>query len=318
MGRCLGVGSSVLSLSVLALFAGACGGDANPGDFAVRDSAGVRIVENGMPPAPGGSWQLSVEPELDIGVLEGAPEYQLYRVSDAVRLADGRIVAADNGAHQLRFYDPAGRYLMGVGREGDGPGEFRTLSRLLASDGDTLLAFDTNLRRASWFSPSGKFIRSVVVGHESSLLARVGGRFEDGTLLGMADQLYGADEIPQGVMRNSTVYYRFASDGSVMDTLGILPSREMYGKAEGRAFYLTSLPFGLRPASASAGLRFYFGTGRAAGSGGAFDGRPTGRAGALAPGGPGGDGRRHGGREGEPPGKRDRRKLATARERDVH
>jgi hypothetical protein len=260
MARYPGAGSGVLSLSVLALLAGACGRGANPDDFAVRDSAGVRIVENGAAPEPGGSWQLSAEPEVDIGVLEGAPEYQLYRVSDAVRLGDGRIVVADNGAHQLRFYDPAGRYMMGVGREGDGPGEFRTLSRLLPAAGDTLVVFDARLRRASWFSPSGEFIRSVEVGHASNLLARVGGMFADGTLLGMAERLYGGD-IPQGVMHNSTVYYRFASDGSVMDTLGVLPSREMFGRAEGRAFYMTSLPFGMWPSSTSAGRRFYSGTG---------------------------------------------------------
>src|SRR5688572_1397114 len=67
---------------------------------AARDSAGVRIVENergawGEQPA----WRIDPQPLLTIGQVEGAPEYQLYRVRGAIRRADGSIVVADLGSH---------------------------------------------------------------------------------------------------------------------------------------------------------------------------------------------------------------------------
>lgn len=146
-----------LSFSIVPLIAAAtltaCGPDSpSHGEAVVRDSAGVRIVENSAPAwREGEGWRMSDEPILEIGVLEGQPEYQLFQVRGAIRLSDGRIVVANAGSHELRIYDPRGRFLTSVGREGSGPGEFRALGSLDRLGSDSLITWDWRNNRAQVF-----------------------------------------------------------------------------------------------------------------------------------------------------------------------
>ena len=75
----------------------------------VRDSADVRIVENPRPPSQSRlAWQVSTEPAVSIGTLEGEEPYLLHRVQDALILPDGRIVVANSGSNELRVFDASG------------------------------------------------------------------------------------------------------------------------------------------------------------------------------------------------------------------
>ncbi len=57
----------------------------------VRDSMGIRIVENSAPQwQQGQAWRLNPQPLVDIGGGD-TEEDQLFRVLAAVRLTDGRI-----------------------------------------------------------------------------------------------------------------------------------------------------------------------------------------------------------------------------------
>lgn len=130
-------------LSVLLLLLALAGCDRGPARSSgpeVRDSAGIRIVWNvGYRWPEGSGWRLSHEPLLDIGVLEDDPRYQFYQVVGAQQLSDGRIVVANSGTSELRFYDSAGRFLSASGRQGGGPGEFGGLRSLAVLSGDSLL-----------------------------------------------------------------------------------------------------------------------------------------------------------------------------------
>ena len=118
---------------VLALMATSCedasDSGARPGEEAaepqIRDSAGIRIVEN-VRPADGSrlGWRISPEPVISIGTVEGGEDFQLYRVDDALKLQDGRIVVANGGSHQLLVFDSNGNYLTAWGQLGEGPGDF--------------------------------------------------------------------------------------------------------------------------------------------------------------------------------------------------
>ena len=82
-----------LTFSVLFPILGLLACDRPPAavSFSVRDSAGVRIVENGG----GGSaplWEITTDPTLVIGQLDGTAEYLLDRVVAAYRLSDGGYV----------------------------------------------------------------------------------------------------------------------------------------------------------------------------------------------------------------------------------
>jgi hypothetical protein len=86
----------------------------------VRDSGGVRIVENTSPQwLESQQWRLTEEPIVDIGGGDTAEE-QLHRVRGAARLSDGRIVVADGGSQELRFYAPSGEHERSAGGRGGG------------------------------------------------------------------------------------------------------------------------------------------------------------------------------------------------------
>jgi hypothetical protein len=87
-----------------------------------RDSAGVTIVENTRPTwQAGDSWLVPETARVTIGVIGGDPAYELFRPRAAFRLSDGRIVIANSGTQELRYYDASGRHVMSVGGRGGGP-----------------------------------------------------------------------------------------------------------------------------------------------------------------------------------------------------
>src|SRR5690606_40048854 len=86
------------------------------------DSVSVRIVHS--TPDTVQRWRISGTPLLDIGAGD-SEENTLYQVRGAYRLQDGRVVVADAGSLQLRYFDVAGALDAVIGRSGEGPGEFR-------------------------------------------------------------------------------------------------------------------------------------------------------------------------------------------------
>ena len=74
----------------------------------VRDSSGVTIVKSDSPSwEEGEGWRLGAAPLVDIGVVSGDAAYELFRPLGAIRLGDGRIVVANSGTGDLRYYDKA-------------------------------------------------------------------------------------------------------------------------------------------------------------------------------------------------------------------
>ena len=108
-------------------------------------------------------WRVSPTPFIEIGVREGEDAFQLDRATGSARLDDGRIVVLDGGSRQLRFFDAEGGFLTAVGDEGEGPGEFRTPTRLRRAGGDSIQVWDARLDRVSFFSIRGEFLGSHLV-----------------------------------------------------------------------------------------------------------------------------------------------------------
>lgn len=242
----------------------ACGsGDHVAAGPVVRDSAGVTIVENRGEGAWSErvGWRLSPEPLVDIGVVAGAPEYRLFRAYDAARLSDGRIVVANGGTNELRFYDPAGEFLLAAGRDGEGPGEFRDLQAVWRIGGDSLLAYDFGVQRLSVFTPDGTFARSFRVESPTGRQLFVRGPFGDRSLLvTKGPRLVAAGAAP-GMVRDSVGYFRYGPEGALIDTLGRFPFTEFYRLVLGSDDYrLTSPPFARSPRATVTEDRFYFGT----------------------------------------------------------
>jgi hypothetical protein len=120
----------------------------------------VPVVDN-REPAWERPWTLDAEPLFRVGDTTGRPEYELYRSGRAFLLADGRLVIANVGTNEIRYYDAQGRFIRSVGGDGDGPGELRSPFVLIPLEGDSVATGDLRLARLSIFDPEGEFVRSA-------------------------------------------------------------------------------------------------------------------------------------------------------------
>lgn len=241
----------------------ACGaGVPQPATSVERDSAGIRIVESAAPPDAPPAFRLSPEPLAQVGVLDGAPEYQLHRVQGATRLTDGTLVIANSGSRELRFYTADGTHLRSAGGEGAGPGEFRALTHLQRLAGDSLLVFDVVNRRISIIDATGRHVRDWSTAQGGRIM-RVAAALPDGTLLAFNSVATAPERTVE--YRRDTISYEIRRGDAPMR----IPRR--YASTESRlevqesggntiAFGIMTLPFSRGVAAVTAGDTFVIGS----------------------------------------------------------
>lgn len=202
---------------LLAAFAGCADTAPETAEIAVRDSAGVAIVENvDLSTLP--MWTTDSDPITGIGVLEGDEKLQLFGVSGGLVLDDGRIVLLNGGTGEVRWYGPDGGFLTSQGRSGDGPGEYRRPSRLFRFGPDSLAVWDAALRRMAVLDDEGAFVRSVTFGSEL-LSPNALGAFPDRTIA-VLDQRFDEEASSDGFVDLPGPVTTYSPDGeSLGDTL---------------------------------------------------------------------------------------------------
>jgi hypothetical protein len=249
----------VSAMTAIVALVAACGSE-NGGLPTVvsRDSAGVRIVElASFDEATLPVWTLEGEARLDIGTLDGDEAYQLFQVSSAVLLTDGRLVIGNGGTKELRFYDAKGRYLESVGREGEGPGEFGAVGSIGIA-GDSLCAFDWRLVRASVFDLDGVFVRSYPVRVQGIASPNAIGVFRDGGWVLLSGFVFSPQDVA-AVVRDTSLVVHLHSDGVVADTIGRFPTTEYFVWGDGTTTTAASRAFGRSLAYAVGDARVYLG-----------------------------------------------------------
>lgn len=237
---------AVRSTLILSIASAACAPRETAPSSVVRDSAGVVVVESRQPAwGPGEGWRVGARPILRIGAVEGGPAHEFSGVTGAVRLAGGALVVADGGSQEVRFFGPDGSVRAVVGGAGEGPGEFSALAGLGRGPGERVWAWDFTLRRLTWFDASGRVVRVVSLGPEPPVLGAVGS-LPDGSFV--LKQLWGAQRIAEanrtGLRRDPVAYVRFDSAGTLVDTLGLFPGREVFLTEEDGRGVMTTPPFG--------------------------------------------------------------------------
>jgi len=251
---------------IIPLVLSACQGETPGTSRGEGDVAGARVIESREAVWPeGGGWRVSEEPIVDIGAERGDEAYELFRVTGARRLADGRIVVANMGTHQLRFFDASGEFLSSAGREGGGPGEFQALLGVWTVGDGSLLTYDLRQRRVSVFQADGSFVRSYQPSLGGSRFGFVNpiGAFDDGSLLVMMGSASGG-ELREGPSRDPAYLLHIDNEGALRDTLGQLPGPEFYSRSQttdqGTAFTAVPIIFGRAPQVAVAAGGFYAGS----------------------------------------------------------
>ncbi len=220
-------GLQACALSVSASLSVACQG-ATPPAGTTRDSAGIRIVETpSAARATAPLWRLTDPPLLEVGAVAGAPAYQFHGIEGTVRLPDGRVVVADAGSSEIRFFDADGRHLASHGRQGEAPGEYRRISALGRGPGDSLWVYDFGLRRFTVLTAAGEAVHTVSVGSVLSAVNGVG-RLADGDFIVREEWSSGPrGEASTGLVRYPAAVARLTHHGTALDTVALSLGREI-------------------------------------------------------------------------------------------
>lgn len=225
------------------------------------DSAGVTIVQSMVPVWDRhAAWTISTTPAMRLGGLDAAPEYEFYNVTGGLVLPGGGIVIANDGSSELRFYDATGRYLHSVGRNGSGPGEFRSLYALVHFGADSLAVWDSGNARwsvhdlegsfAGTFRPTGPDGKPHFPGADPVV-------FADRSVLAFAGM--NMMEEPSGIFEQDARVRHFGPDGRFLnEVVEVTLSRMRIQRGEIRSAMMM-VPFSARTQFSGAGNTFWVG-----------------------------------------------------------
>ncbi len=215
--------------------------------FTVRDSVGVSIAESTGPAwEAGAGWRVAAEPIVDIGGADGDLHYLFSRVVAGRLLPGGAFAVMNYGTKTLRGYSASGAFMWEMGKEGDGPGEFREPFVMERQAPDSLLVFDTSSRQLSVIGPDGALVRSTALRVPGILPPYVFAiaPHANGSVLaftsGSSPTSVGGPPSP-GIRRPSAFALRFTSTGEFLDTVAVLPGTEA-GLNERQGFIAVGMP----------------------------------------------------------------------------
>lgn len=127
--------------------------------------ADVEVISNPKTPVPppGQRKKIVFKEELSIGEKEGDENYMFG--SDVFFNTDdeGNFYVTDWDKRRILKYDPSGKYILTIGRQGQGPGEFQNLSVVRFDNEGNIYVTDLAGRRISFFDKSGKFLRQIPI-----------------------------------------------------------------------------------------------------------------------------------------------------------
>lgn len=124
-----------------------------------QNSDEVVVVSNPKTPASG--MRIVFREELSIGEVEGDENYMfgnniVFNTDD-----EGNFYVMDYDTKRILKYDPEGKFLLKFGREGQGPGEFQSLSVPRFDHDGNLYISDTLSRKISFFDRDGHYLRQI-------------------------------------------------------------------------------------------------------------------------------------------------------------
>lgn len=219
-------------------FTVACGGELARGRFKRYTVNGVTMIENPARSDAPVTLRLSDSVWRDIGGVQEVADNEFNHRNGfltGVALKNGGFAVID--WMRVRLFDSSGTQTAVVGREGRGPGEFFGLTWICAMAGDTVLVYDQT-RRVSVIAPTGVVARQYVT-PDASVPSR--GCFDDGSFVTQDFTRTVADDVPSVAAER-----RSANDGSIVDTVGILPMQRFRGvsqyvglRVQGRFVYVS-------------------------------------------------------------------------------
>lgn len=240
MTECAGTASGTLSAAItaaLTLILGVgCDGRPAPAARTEADSAGVRIVTID-PFASDAACTVSEEPTFYIGDSEESDEQWFTRVLGSVRLSDGSVAVADDYTMQVRIFDKSGAHVRSMGREGEGPGEFKRLWRIWRLPGDTLWVGDYRPWRYQVYASTGEWVRTVTMEPVYPNPSRAGGVLASGVSVNSRDERARPRDFSAPDRRHVETH---GPDGKLIRIVATLPGRTFGQVDDGTLNYYLS------------------------------------------------------------------------------
>lgn len=107
-----------------------------------------------------GSLQISATPIQILAPSDSDGVPLFGSIADATRLTSGIVAVVDRRIDAVTLIDPKGQLVSQVGRNGEGPGEFRSLGGIGQCAPDTLFVWDRMNDRMNILGPDGAFVNS--------------------------------------------------------------------------------------------------------------------------------------------------------------
>lgn len=168
---------------------------------------------------PGWGDDLTLDLEARVGVLDGAPDYELGRVVHVAIGVDNAFVVADDAAPALRIFDSTGTFVRVIGRLGDGPGEYRSLGGVRTLPDGRIVLWDNRRRLLTMYSDTGAVLATAMVpsGLFSEALLHVQ---HDGTAW-VRTMVYSLDDQSNPLLSRGVkhAWIRVSPEGVVRDTV---------------------------------------------------------------------------------------------------
>jgi hypothetical protein len=129
----------------------------------LQDFKDVKVISNPKTPSPKDGIKIRIlfEEELSIGVEEGDENYMFGNDVAFNTDEDGNFYVTDWDKKRIQKYDPEGKYLLTIGRRGQGPGEFQNISKAKFDKDNNIYVTDIRSRKISFFTKEGKFLRVI-------------------------------------------------------------------------------------------------------------------------------------------------------------
>src|SRR4030065_2019069 len=160
----------LLCFLVVMSFLVSCGGKQPKVDKVIED--GVEVVLNHLEPyvLKGQPTRLTLTEELTVG-LSNNPDESFTDVSYLAVDAEGKIYCLDIKDQKIKVFDEYGKFLLAIGKQGQGPGEFGLAVGIQLTGDNLLIVEDNAIRRLTLFKPTGEFVRNISMADKMSLVS---------------------------------------------------------------------------------------------------------------------------------------------------
>lgn len=170
-----------------------------------------------------------------IGTLDGPPEYSFTEINSFAVTESGTVYVDDAHESTIREFGADGQFVRWIGREGEGPGEFRSIAGVSVLPDGRLAAWDRRNRRITVFGADGEYEEAVRIEGvnppypfvDRAFLTDSAGRYYLRILA--KPPSFSSDMREMAGVRHG--YVRLSPNGAVLDTL-VAPLAMPSGMAE--------------------------------------------------------------------------------------